>query len=95
MPSITGSSLRWALVEEGSVVMEPRSIPTAAGITDGSSLQDKLRFMKGRTIGVLRTGAKQQFYPELWDIRSSMTDEWGCACGVKRDPIHKSAETDG
>ena len=50
--------------------------------------------LKGRSLDVLRTGAKQQFYPELWDIRSAMTDEWGGEYGVKRDPIHKPAKSD-
>lgn len=35
---------------------------TAAGVTESSSLQEKLRFMKGRTIGVLRTGAVAHFF---------------------------------
>jgi tryptophan 2,3-dioxygenase len=51
--------------------------------------------LKGRSLDVLRTGAGSQFFPELWDIRSKMTDEWGGEYGVKRDPIHKPAGTDG
>jgi tryptophan 2,3-dioxygenase len=52
------------------------------------------RSLKGRSLDVLRTGAKQQFFPELWDIRSAMTDAWGGEYGVKRDPIHKQLKTD-
>jgi len=45
--------------------------------------------LKGRSVDILQNGAKHRFFPELWDIRSEMTDRWGSEYGVVRDPIHK------
>jgi hypothetical protein len=28
-----------------------------------------------------------RFFPELWDIRNEMPDEWGARYGVVRQPI--------
>jgi tryptophan 2,3-dioxygenase len=30
---------------------------------------------------------RQQFFPDLWEIRHKMTDLWGSQYGVKRDPL--------
>ncbi|MGV6800598.1 MAG: tryptophan 2,3-dioxygenase family protein [bacterium] len=43
--------------------------------------------LKGRSVEMLQAGLRAQFYPELWAIRSRMTDEWGGSYGVKRDSI--------
>ncbi len=45
--------------------------------------------LKGRPVDLLQSGAKHRFFPELWDIRSAMTDKWGGEYGVVREPIHK------
>ena len=45
--------------------------------------------LKGRPVEILQNGAKRRFFPELWDIRSEMTDRWGQEYGVVRDAIHK------
>jgi tryptophan 2,3-dioxygenase len=45
--------------------------------------------LKGRPVELLQSGARHRFFPELWDIRSAMTDSWGGEYGVVRDPIHK------
>lgn len=45
--------------------------------------------LKGRSVDILQNGAKHRFFPELWDIRSEMTDRWGGEYGVVRDAIHK------
>ncbi len=45
--------------------------------------------LKGRSVDILQNGAKHRFFPELWDIRSEMTDRWGKEYGVVRDAIHK------
>ena len=40
--------------------------------------------LKGRSVELLQTGAKHRFFPQLWEIRSQMTDAWGGTYG--RDP---------
>lgn len=47
--------------------------------------------LKGRPVDLLQSGAKHRFFPELWDIRSAMTDKWGGEYGVVREPIHKKS----
>lgn len=47
--------------------------------------------LKGRPVELLNAGARHRFFPELWDIRSEMTDRWGAAHGVKRDSISSTA----
>ena len=42
---------------------------------------------KGRLVEILEEGMRHKFFPELWEIRSHMTDKWGAEYGVKRDPI--------
>ena len=43
--------------------------------------------LKGRPVEILEEGMRQKFFPELWEIRTRMTDKWGAEYGVKRDPI--------
>jgi len=43
--------------------------------------------LKGRPVEILEEGMKHKFFPELWDIRSQMTDRWGAEYGVKREPL--------
>lgn len=43
--------------------------------------------LKGRPVELLEAGARHQFFPELWSIRSQMTDRWGAAYGRVRDSI--------
>ncbi len=43
--------------------------------------------LKGRSVELLEDGLRLQFFPELWDIRNKMTDEWGAQYGVVRHPI--------
>ncbi len=43
--------------------------------------------LKGRSVELLEDGLRVQFFPELWDIRNKMTDEWGALYGVVRHPI--------
>ncbi|WP_340678941.1 tryptophan 2,3-dioxygenase family protein [Paraglaciecola sp.] len=43
--------------------------------------------LKGRPVELLESGAKHRFFPELWDIRSRMTDSWGGTYGVVRESI--------
>jgi len=43
--------------------------------------------LKGRSVELLRKGAKTRFFPELWDIRYQMTDSWGSENGVVRESI--------
>jgi len=43
--------------------------------------------LKGRSVDLLQTGAKHRFFPQLWEIRSRMTDAWGGTYGRVRDSI--------
>jgi tryptophan 2,3-dioxygenase len=43
--------------------------------------------LKGRPVEILEEGMRHKFFPELWEIRSTMTDRWGAEYGVKRDPL--------
>ena len=43
--------------------------------------------LKGRPVEILEEGMRHKFFPQLWEIRNEMTDRWGAAYGVKRDPI--------
>ncbi|HEV2387458.1 MAG TPA: tryptophan 2,3-dioxygenase family protein [Candidatus Acidoferrales bacterium] len=43
--------------------------------------------LKGRAVEILNEGARVRFFPELWEIRNHMTDEWGGRYGVVREPL--------
>jgi len=43
--------------------------------------------LKGRPVEMLEGGARHRFFPELWDIRCTMTDRWGSQYGVVRGSI--------
>ena len=43
--------------------------------------------LKGRSVDLLQTGAKHRFFPQLWEIRSKMTDAWGDTHGKVRESI--------
>lgn len=43
--------------------------------------------LKGRSVDLLQAGAKHRFFPELWDVRVAMTDDWGQDHGRVRDSI--------
>jgi tryptophan 2,3-dioxygenase len=43
--------------------------------------------LKGRSVELLNEGMRTKFFPELWEIRSQMTDQWGSHYGVVRDSI--------
>lgn len=43
--------------------------------------------LKGRSVEILEEGMRQKFFPELWEIRTRMTDRWGASYGVKRDSL--------
>ncbi len=43
--------------------------------------------LKGRPVEVLSEGMSHKFFPELWEVRGKMTDEWGAEYGVKRDSL--------
>jgi len=43
--------------------------------------------LKGRSVDLLATGAKHRFFPQLWEVRVTMTDAWGGAYGRVRDSI--------
>jgi tryptophan 2,3-dioxygenase len=43
--------------------------------------------LKGHPVDLLQTGAKHRFFPQLWEIRSKMTDAWGGTYGKVRESI--------
>ncbi len=47
--------------------------------------------LKGRPVQLLEAGARHRFFPELWDVRCEMTDDWGASYGVVREAIHDKA----
>lgn len=48
--------------------------------------------LKGRSVKILEQGLKQRFFPELWEIRNSMTDGWGERYGRERDGLNGPRE---
>jgi tryptophan 2,3-dioxygenase len=46
--------------------------------------------ISGNPITLLQNSLKRKFYPELWDIRNKMTDEWGSEYGTQREPLQES-----
>ncbi len=47
--------------------------------------------LKGRSVDLLKEGIRRQFYPELWAIRDTMTDNWGGEYGKVRDALGKKS----
>lgn len=47
--------------------------------------------LKGRPVELLKAGAQHRFFPQLWDIRSKMTDRWGSDYGRVRESIAAAA----
>jgi tryptophan 2,3-dioxygenase len=43
--------------------------------------------LKGRPVELLQNGVKHRFFPQLWDIRSEMTDAWGQSYGKVREGL--------
>ncbi|MFC4699230.1 tryptophan 2,3-dioxygenase family protein [Glaciecola siphonariae] len=43
--------------------------------------------LKGRPVDLLQQGARKRFFPQLWDIRCTMTDRWGSEYGKVRPSI--------
>lgn len=43
--------------------------------------------LKGRSVDLLQSGAKHRFFPELWDVRVAMTDDWGGDYGRVRESL--------
>lgn len=43
--------------------------------------------LKGRAVEMLNEGLQHRFFPELWEIRSQMTDAWGAQYGRVRDSL--------
>lgn len=43
--------------------------------------------LKGRPVELLQSGAKHRFFPQLWEIRSRMTDAWGGQYGRVRESL--------
>lgn len=43
--------------------------------------------LKGRPVDLLKSGAKHQFFPELWKVRESMTNRWGGEYGKVRESL--------
>ena len=50
--------------------------------------------LKGHSVDLLQTGAKHRFFPQLWEIRSKMTDAWGGTHGRVRESIAVASAVD-
>lgn len=48
--------------------------------------------LKGRSVDLLQHGAQHRFFPELWDVRSHMTDAWGGTYGKSRAALSNPPE---
>lgn len=48
--------------------------------------------LKGRPVELLNAGTRARFFPDLWDVRWQMTDDWGGTYGKKRDSIADGSE---
>ncbi|MBF7072074.1 tryptophan 2,3-dioxygenase [Glaciecola sp. MH2013] len=47
--------------------------------------------LKGRPVEILQNGARQQFFPELWEVRSKMSDSWGKQNGKIRHSLRQKS----
>ena len=43
--------------------------------------------LKGRSVELLNEGLRTCFFPQLWEIRNRMTDDWGGQFGAVRDAL--------
>jgi tryptophan 2,3-dioxygenase len=43
--------------------------------------------LKGRSVELLESGVRHRFFPELWTVRSEMTDAWGASYGRVRESL--------
>jgi tryptophan 2,3-dioxygenase len=43
--------------------------------------------LRGRPVQHLEKGLTQRFFPELWEIRNRMTDQWATKYGEVREPL--------
>lgn len=57
------------------------------------SIGGEAKSLKGRSVNLLERGIRHRFFPELWEIRSRMTDAWGGEYGVKRGNIKAKEKT--
>ena len=48
--------------------------------------------LKGRPVELLDAGVKHRFFPQLWEVRHQMTDDWGGTYGKVRDSLSAHAE---
>ncbi|MFO7277117.1 MAG: tryptophan 2,3-dioxygenase family protein [Pseudomonadota bacterium] len=47
--------------------------------------------LKGRPVELLERGARHRFFPQLWEVRSKMTDAWGSTYGRVRERLTEEA----
>lgn len=43
--------------------------------------------LKGRSVDLLKNGMRMKLFPELWEVRNKMTDDWGLQYGRVRESI--------
>jgi len=43
--------------------------------------------LKGRPVELLEKGLTQRFFPELWEMRNDMTDQWTTKYGEVRESL--------
>jgi tryptophan 2,3-dioxygenase len=57
------------------------------------AIGDSIKSLSGREVNHLKGLGDRRYFPELWNIRSKMTDEWCMTYGYHRDPLtEESAE---
>jgi tryptophan 2,3-dioxygenase len=57
------------------------------------SIGNEALSLKGRSVELLKRGVESCFFPELWKIRSQMTDAWGGQYGKVREAISSQEPT--
>ena len=51
------------------------------------SIVSEAKSLNGNDIKGLNNRMSMKFFPELWQVRSDMTDRWGQEYGYTREPI--------
>ncbi len=51
------------------------------------TIGQRAKSLKGRIVNILIERINKKFFPQLWDVRSEMTNHWGTTYGQKRPSI--------
>jgi tryptophan 2,3-dioxygenase len=53
------------------------------------TIGEDAKSLKGRDVQLLRAREQQKLFPELWEVRSRMTNEWGSQYGYERASLNE------